>query len=95
MRAVAFLDGQRGAAVLEAAGLATTSDGGRTFVPVDEDGPGEALLVSTVRRAGDGLRAFTTPDGPSAPIDPEQHRLARLSLASPWPAESGLLRWIA
>ena len=93
LRALAFLDARRGAGVFEGVGLAVTVDGGATWRVAADEGHGDALKASGLRRRGGVLRSFIYPDGPDGSIDLEGARLGGLQLQPP-PAEGPLLRWI-
>lgn len=94
LRALAFLDENRGAGVFEAVGLAITSDGGASWKVASDTTPGEALRASGLRRRGDALRAFAFADGPEGAIDLAAGRLGALSAAVEAQDDAPLLRWV-
>lgn len=94
LRAVAFLDSKRGAAVFEAAGLAVTTDGGASWKVAADSAPGDALRMNGVRRRGDALRAFAYSEGPDAAIDVAAARISALVELPVPPDEAKLLRWV-
>ena len=94
LRALAFLDARRGAAIFEAVGLAVTTDGGASWHVVGAARPGDALRASGLRRRGGELRAFTYPDGPDGAIDLAGARLGAAEPQHPPAAEAPILRWI-
>src|SRR5262245_33246553 len=94
LRAIAFLDQKRGAAVFEAAGLAVTSDGGASWKLTADPGGGESLRMNGLRRRGDALRAYAYADGPDAAIDIGAMRVSALEQPQAPPNEAPLLRWI-
>lgn len=95
LRAAAFLDDKRGAAIFEAVGLVTSADGGATWRLAEAATPGDALRMNGLRRRGDALRAFTYADGPEATIDVDAAKLAAIEPPAP-PARGAppLLRWV-
>ena len=94
LRAVAFVDDKRGAAVFEVTGLAVTLDGGSSWRPAQSRGAGQALLVSGLRRRGDAVRAFAFAEGPDAAVDLDAARLGPMDPPAAAPSEPALVRWI-
>jgi hypothetical protein len=94
LRAIAFLDMKRGAAVFEAAGLAVTTDGGTSWKIVTDTGHDDALRMNGLRRRGDALRAYAYTDGPDAAIDIASGRLAALEPQKAIEGEDALLHWV-
>jgi hypothetical protein len=94
LRAIAFLDAKRGAAVFEAAGLAVTTDGGVSWKIAADSGQGDVLRMNGIRRRGDALRAFIYNEGPDAAIDVTGARVSALEQPQVPPNEAPLLRWI-
>ncbi|MFT3765800.1 MAG: hypothetical protein QM820_09815 [Minicystis sp.] len=94
LRAVAFVDAQKGAGVFEAVGLAVTTDGGHTWRPAAGSGPRDALAVSGVRRRGEALRAFAYADGPDGAVDLDHARVGAMEAPASAATEPAMLRWI-
>ncbi|APR88008.1 hypothetical protein A7982_13357 [Minicystis rosea] len=94
LRAISFLDAQRGAGVFEAVGLAVTTDGGATWRASAGGTARESLAVSGLRRRGDTLRAFGFADGPDAAIDLDRAHLGAMEPPAAAASDPLLLRWI-
>ncbi len=94
LRALAFADARRGAAVFEAVGLAVTGDGGATWRLASESVPFDALRASGLRRRSGGVRAFAFADGPDGAVDLDGARLGAFEPPRPSTAEPPLLRWV-
>ena len=95
LRALAFVDGRRGAGVFEAIGLAVTTDGGASWRVAAGRAPRDAIGMNGLRRRGDVVRAFAFADGPDAAVDLEQARLGVLDTKAAGPTpEPALFRWI-
>jgi hypothetical protein len=95
IRAVAFLNAKEGAAAFEAAGLATTIDGGATWRLAGDGGKNQdALRITGLRLRGDAVRAFVYSNGPDAAVDIAQARIARLTETPAASGEPALIRWI-
>lgn len=94
MRAAAFLDAQRGAAVFEAVGLSVTVDGGKSWRGVTGIGARDALAVNGLRNLGEGVRAFGYTDGPVAVVDIDRGRLSAFEAPQSSSADPPLVRWI-
>ena len=94
VRAMAFRNGEEGAALFHAAGLATTTDGGASWRPVADTVGGDALRVNGLRLRGDEVRAFLYDVGRDALVDPAQAKLGTLDELPPAGDEPPLVRWI-
>jgi hypothetical protein len=94
LRAIAYLDDKRGAAVFEAAGLAITTDGGASWKIAADAGNGDALRAGGLRRHGALLRAYAYAEGPDAAVDVSGGRLGPLEQSRKPAEEPRLLRWI-
>jgi hypothetical protein len=95
MRAVAFLDASRGAAIFEAVGLVTSVDAGATWRVAESATSGDALRMNGLRRRGDAIRAFSYAEGPEAAVDVAAAKLGAIDpRAAREPSASPLLRWI-
>lgn len=98
LRALAFVDEKRGAAVFEVTGLAVTRDGGASWRAAAGRGASEAVSIAGVRARGDSVRAFAFADGPDAAVDIDAARLGALLAPPRAPAGAApdpmIVRWI-
>nr|AYM52563.1 hypothetical protein [Aetherobacter rufus] len=95
MRAVAFLDDKRGAAIFEVVGLVTSADGGASWKLAESATSGDALRMNGLRRRDASIRAYTYAEGPEAGVNVDAARLGAIEPpAVPAKGVSPLLRWI-
>lgn len=91
---MAFRNPREGAAVLEAVGLAITTDGGATWKPAGETLKGDAMRVIDLKLRGDTVLASMGYGRGEVPIDFAQGKLAAPAEKQAAANEPGLIKWV-